>query len=153
MSVISNLGSSLAAALPAINPHLHGHKRGSHVQSADETGASTAQVPTGLQQNLFGGLLDSLEQVIGVQATTPVSTATGTDDAAATGTSSTAATGTTDSPAAGTGTLGTAANTASTAAQSSLTSLQNYLNNLLNKSRSDGSPAARLAGSNLNVTA
>jgi hypothetical protein len=151
MSVIANLGSSVAAALPAINPHLHGHKKGSHVQSADETSGSsdsTAQVPAGLQQNLFGSLLNSLEQVIGVQATTPASGATGTASAAATGTSGAAATGAT-----GVATSGSAANSASTAAQSSLTSLQNYLNNLLHNSRLDGSSAAKLAGSNLNVTA
>jgi hypothetical protein len=124
----------LAAALPAINPHLHGHKRGSHVQSADETGGgsgSTAQVPAGLQQNLFGSLLSSLEQVIGLQAATPASAATGTSNAA----------------------TGSTANPVSAAAQSSLTSLQNYLNNLLHNSRLDGSSAARIAGSNLNVTA
>jgi hypothetical protein len=64
-------------------------------------------------------LLNSLEQVIGVQATTPAGAATGTPSAAA--------------------------NPVSAAAQSSLTSLHNP--------RTDGSAAAKLAGSNLNVTA
>jgi hypothetical protein len=143
MSVIANL-SSAAAALPPINPHLHGHKKGSHVQSADDTGGSSdsaAQVPAGLQQNLFGSLLNSLEQVIGVQATTPAGAATGTTSAAATGS---APTGSANA---------SAANPVSAAAQSSLTLLQNYLNNLLHNSQIDGSPAAKLAGSNLNVTA
>jgi hypothetical protein len=150
----------VAAALPPINPHMHGHKKGSQVQSADETSGSsdsTAQVPVGLQQNLFGSLLNSLEQVIGVQAATPASGATGTSSAAVTNSTSAAttgsATGSTDSSAAGTVTPGTAANTASTAAQFSLTSLQNYLNNVLHNQRTDGSPAAKLAGSTLNVTA
>ena len=83
MSVIANL-SSAAAALPPLNPHLHGHKKGSHVQSADDTSGgsdSAAQVPAGLRQNLFGSLLNSLEQVIGVQATTPAIAATGTTSA------------------------------------------------------------------------
>jgi hypothetical protein len=145
MSVIANLGSSVAAALPPINAHLHGHKKGSHVQSADDTSGSsdgTAQVPAGLQQNLFGSLLSSLEQVIGVQATTPATAPTGATSAAPTGTTSAAATGTT-----------TAAAGTSNAAQSALTSLQNYLNNLLNNARTDGSPAEKLAGSILNVTA
>jgi hypothetical protein len=144
MSVIANLGSA-AAALPTLNPHLHGHKKGSHVQSADDSSGSsgsTAQVPAGLQQNLFGSLLNSLEQVIGVQTPTPATAATGTASAAATGTASAAATG---SPV--------STNSVSAAAQSSLTLLQNYLNNLLHNSRIDGSPAAKLAGSNLNVTA
>jgi hypothetical protein len=137
MSVIANL-SSAAAALPTLNPHLHGHKKGSHVQSADDTSGSsdgTAQVPAGVQQNLFGSLLNSLEQVIGVQATTPAAAPTGTTSAAPAGTNSATATGT------------------SNAAQSALTSLQNYLNNLLNNARTDGSPAEKLAGSILNVSA
>jgi len=129
MSVIANL-SSVAAALPPINAHLHGHKKGSHVQSADDTSGSSdsaAQVPAGLQQNLFGSLLNSLEQVIGVQTTTPAAAATAAPVSTA--------------------------NPVSAAAQSSLTLLQNYLNNLLHNSRIDGSAAAKLAGSNLNVTA
>jgi hypothetical protein len=78
MSVISALGSA-AAALPPINPHLHGHKKGSHVQSADDTnaGGSAGQVPAGLQQSLFGSLLNSLERVIGVQATATAGAAAG----------------------------------------------------------------------------
>jgi hypothetical protein len=78
MSVISALGSA-AAALPSINPHFHGHKKGSHVQSADDTNAvgSAAQVPAGLQQGLFGRLLNSLEQVIGVQAAATAGAAAG----------------------------------------------------------------------------
>jgi hypothetical protein len=151
----------VAAGLPPINPHLHGHKKGAHVQSADDTsggGASAAQVPAGLQQNLFGSLLNSLEQVIGLQATTPVSAATGTASAATTGAASaaatgSAATGSTGASAAGTGTLSSTANPVSDAARSSLTLLQNYLNNLLHNPRIDGSAAAKLAGSNLNVTA
>ncbi len=143
MSVIANLGST-AAALPPINPHLHGHKKGSHVQSADDTGGGSdgaAQVPAGLQQNLFGSLLNSLEQAIGVQATAPAGAAAGTTSAAA---------GTSGAAPAGPATAGSTG--VSAAAQSSLTLLQNYLNNLLHNARTDGSPAAKLAGSNLNVT-
>jgi hypothetical protein len=137
---------------------LHGHKRGSHVQSTDQTSGSsdsTAQVPAGLQQNLFGSLLSSLEQVIGVQATSAASASTGTSGAAATSAATTGspATGSTASSAADTAAPGSTANTVAAAAQSSLTSLQNYLNNLLHNSRIDGSFSAKLAGSNLNVTA
>src|ERR1700749_463777 len=54
--------SGAASALPAVNipPHGHGHK------GSD----SAAQIPAGTGQNLFGGLLTSLEQVIGAQSTT-----------------------------------------------------------------------------------
>jgi hypothetical protein len=153
MSVIANLGSAVAAALPPINPHLHGHKKGSHVQSVDDRSGSSdsaAQVPAGFQQNLFGSLLNSLEQVIGVQATTPAGAATGTPSTAATGS---ATAGSTGASAAAAGTPVSTANPVSAATQSSLTSLQNYLNNLLHNPRTDGSAAAKLAGSSLNVTA
>jgi len=67
MSSIANL-TSTPAALPPLNIHPHGHKKGAHAESADDSGSSTAaQVPVGTQRNLFGTLLQSLEQVIGVQ--------------------------------------------------------------------------------------
>lgn len=156
MSAIANLSSALAA-LPAANPHLHGHKKGPYVQSTDVTGSSgdgAAQVPAGLQQNLFGSLLNSLEQVIGVQATTP---ATVTATTAAPASAATAAAAATTSDSTGTATvaspLTTAVSAISGAAHSSLTLVQNYLNNLLHNSRTDATPAAKLAGTNLNVTA
>jgi hypothetical protein len=145
MSAIANLGSA-AAALPTLNPHLHGHKKGSRVQPGDDTrggGDSAAQVPAGLQQNLFGSLLNSLEQVICVQATAPAGAATAAPSAAPTAAPSAAPTGTPVSTA----------NPVSAAAQSSLTLLQNYLNNLLHNPRTDGSQAAKPAGLNLNVSA
>jgi hypothetical protein len=58
-----------AAALPAVNiqPHGHGHKKGS-LDSATESGSGTAaQIPVGSTQNLFGSLLSSLEEIIGGQ--------------------------------------------------------------------------------------
>ena len=79
MSSIANLTST--PALPQLSVHAHGHKKGSHVASADDSGSNgsntAAPVPVGTQQNLFGSLLQSLEQVIGVQlgATAPAATA------------------------------------------------------------------------------
>jgi len=77
MSLIANL-SSAPSALPPVNVHPHGHKRGSHIESTGDSGSDTAaQIPAGAAQNLFGSLLQSLEQVIGVQPTTaPAATAT-----------------------------------------------------------------------------
>ena len=69
MSSIANL-TSAPAALPQFNFHPHGHKKGSQVVSADDSDSSSstaAPVPAGTQKNLFGSLLQSLEQVIGVQ--------------------------------------------------------------------------------------
>jgi hypothetical protein len=64
-----------ATALPAVNIHPHGHRRGS-LDSADESSSNTAaQIPVGSTQNLFGSLLSSLEQIIGVQPAHSSSTA------------------------------------------------------------------------------
>ena len=70
MSSISNL-SSAPAVLPALNLHPHGHKKGPHVDSTNDSSNDTAaQGPAGAAQNLFGKLLQSLEQVIGLNLTT-----------------------------------------------------------------------------------
>ena len=74
MSSIANLGTAPSAPA-AVNIHPHGHKHGSHLQSLDgsdsDSGSDTAaQIPAGTAQNVFGSLLQSLEQVIGVQTST-----------------------------------------------------------------------------------
>jgi hypothetical protein len=97
MSSISSLTSS-ASALPTLNIHAHGHKKGSHVGSADDSSSNAAaQAPAGTAgtvQNLFGTLLQSLEQVIGLQPSTATA-ATAATAAAGSGASATAATATT----------------------------------------------------------
>jgi len=75
MSSLSIL-SPAASALSAINIHPHSHKKGSHVEATNDSGSDTAaQIPAGTAQNLFGSLLRSLEQVIGVQSSAATSTA------------------------------------------------------------------------------
>ena len=126
MSAIANL-SSAAAAIPALNFHPHGHKKGAHVESTDGSGRdAAAQVPAGTAQNLFGRLLKSLEQVIGVQlsAATPAASATP---------AVTAATGNTAGAA-------SAAGAGTTAPQFASTLLQNYLNNLSRNMPVNGAP-------------
>jgi hypothetical protein len=73
MSAISIPSSTAAATLPAANihPHGHGHKKGGGMQAdllTDDSSSTTtaAQVPVGAAQNLFGNILNTLEQVIGV---------------------------------------------------------------------------------------
>jgi hypothetical protein len=67
MLTIANL-TSASSTLPLVNIHPHGHKKGSQAASTGDSGSDTAaQVPVGAAQNLFGTLLQSLEQVIGVQ--------------------------------------------------------------------------------------
>jgi hypothetical protein len=81
MSTIPNL-TSAPSAFPLVNIHPHGHKKGSQVDSAGNSGSTTAaQVPAATAQNLFGSLLQSLEQVIGVQlgATAPATASTAPD--------------------------------------------------------------------------
>jgi hypothetical protein len=64
--------SSVAAALPALNvhPHGHGHKKGSELDlstdSTDSTSSTAAQVPVASAQNLFGKAFTALEQLIGL---------------------------------------------------------------------------------------
>jgi hypothetical protein len=138
MSLIPNL-SSAPSALPAVNVHPHGHKRGLHIETAHDSSTDTAaQIPPGAAQNLFGSLLQSLEQVIGVQPATA---------AASSGTASSA--GTVASAAATT----SSATTGGPPASSAGTLLQNYLNNLSQNLQANGSQAAKNAGSNLSVNA
>jgi hypothetical protein len=113
MSVVANLSSNPAALAP-VNVRPHGHRKGLHMDSATDSGSNTAaQVPAGTAQNLFGSVLQSLEQVIGLQLTPPAGT--------------TAAVGPTTTPAS------TAASAASASTATSVSKLlQNYLNNVRN---------------------
>jgi hypothetical protein len=145
MFSIANL-SSAPSALPQVNVHPHGHKRGSHVESADDSGTDTAaQIPPGAAQNLFGSLLQSLEQVIGAQpaALTPV---------AATTPAATATPAATTAPGAA-ATTAAAASAAAPSASPAGTLLQNYLNNLTQNLQANGSQAPKFTGSNLSVSA
>src|ERR1700722_16545966 len=131
MSLIPNL-SSAPSALPAANVHPHGHKRGLHIESANDSSTDTAaQIPPGTAQNLFGSLLQSLEQVIGVQPTT------------ATAATATPATAATSSAAASGAATTSSAGTVSTQASSAGTLLQNYLNNLSQNLQANGAQAAK----------
>ena len=160
MSSIVNL-SSAPAAFPPLNIHPHGHKHGAHLGSLDDTGSDTAaQVPAGAAKNLFGTLLQSLEQVIGVQSSTASATAAtataatassaATAAAAATAASGIAAAGST-AAADSTAAAGTSAAAAST--QTASTLLQNYLNNLAHTLQVNGSSMPKFAGSNLSISA
>jgi len=143
MSLIPNL-TSASSALPTLNIRTHGHKKGSHVGSPDDsTSSSAAQAPAGSVQNLFGTLLQSVEQVIGLQLS-PAKPAAAATTAAATTTAAAAAAG------AGTA-ASTGAATASTQSAGSL--LQNYLNNLSQNLRASGSQTPRAAGSTVSVDA
>ena len=137
MSSIPNL-TSASSALPPLSIHTRNHKKGSHVGSTDDSGSSSAaQAASGSVQNLFGRLLQSLEQVVGLQlsAAKPAATAAA------------AATATTGAGASAT--ASTSAATASTQSASNL--LQNYLNNL--SPRADSSQIPKAAGSNVKVDA
>ena len=69
MSSIANLGSA-AAALPQLNFHSHGHKRGSpSLSSTDFTGSDSTETPQVQSvQDLFSNLLQSRAQVLGAQS-------------------------------------------------------------------------------------
>jgi hypothetical protein len=150
MSAVTNLSSVSPSALPPINLHGHGHKHGSHVESTDASEDSTSndalgQAPAGSTQNLFGTLMQSLEQVIGLSTTTPATTTSAATPA-------TTASATASASAATPCATASASNGASTTAQQS-TLLQNYLNNLSHKPQVNGSQASTLTGSGVNASA
>jgi hypothetical protein len=68
MSSIANLGST-PAALPQLDLRPHGHKKG--LSGSD----AAPQPPVRARQNIFANLLQSLEQAIGLQLTTPAAAA------------------------------------------------------------------------------
>jgi hypothetical protein len=129
MSSIPSL-SSATTPLPSGHSHTHGHKRASGVESTDDllTDNSTTAVPVGTQQNSFNSVLQSLQQAIAGQSATSTT-------AAATNAITSAAV----SPTPGAATANTA--------------LQNYANNVSQQQRINGSPAARLPGSSVNINA
>jgi hypothetical protein len=136
MSTIPAL-TSAPSAFPLVNIHSHGHKKGSQVDSTGNSGSTTAaQVPPATAQNLFGSLLQSLEQVIGVQlgATTPATASTAASPTTA------AATTDTDSAATTSANAATANNAATSAGAAS------YL-------QTNGSQTPKAAGSNVSVNA
>jgi hypothetical protein len=148
MSAVTNLSSVSPAALPPVNLHGHGHKHGSHVESTDASNDSTSndalgQAPAGSTQTLFGSLMQSLEQVIGLQpsTTTPAATASAATSAAAASATKSASAAT-----------ASAANSTATTQQQSML-LQNYLNNLSHKPQVNGSQASTLAGSGVKASA
>jgi hypothetical protein len=140
MSAIPSL-SSTPSALALVNTHPHGHKKGSHagaVESTDDSNTdTTTHLPVAATQNLFGNLLRSLEQVIGLKLTAAPVTAPGATTGAGTASTSAAAA------------FPTSAGTALPAG----TLLQNYTNNLSQSLQANGSPWPKLAGSNVSVNA
>ena len=146
MLPIAILSSAPSALLPVkIHPH---HRKGSHVESVDGSSSYTAaQIPAGAVQNLFGGLLRSLEQVIGVQSSAAASAAA----PSATAASAPASAPATSTPASAASTSSAGAGTMST--QSAITLLQNYLNNLSRNAQANPSQAANPAAANVRVNA
>jgi hypothetical protein len=119
MSAIASL-SSAPSALPTVKSHAHGHKKASHVESTDDaiSDSMTAPVPAATQQNLFGSLMQSLQQAVGLQTTpaTPAAASSATAGASTTAGSTAAAAST-----AGGGTA---------IAQSESTAVQKYIGNV-----------------------
>jgi hypothetical protein len=68
MSSIGNL-RFIPTPLPRANIPAHAHRKGSHPRLDGDSGSdAAAQVPAATAQNLFGSLLHSLQQVIGLQS-------------------------------------------------------------------------------------
>jgi hypothetical protein len=140
--------SSAPSALSSITAHSHGHKKGSRVEStsSDSDGDAMTPVPAGTQQNLFSSMLQSLEQVIGVQPATAAS-ASAAAPAGNTAASTKASTAAAGSPATAAPT--TAASAAATA--TSTAALQKYLHNVSSQSNDIRFPT--VTGSNVSASA
>jgi hypothetical protein len=149
MSSVSNLSAAASTALPQVTLQSRAHKRGSQVESADDSMSSDASAdgPTGTAQNLFGTLMQSLEQVIGLQPSTSTPAAT----ASATGAASNASSTTSAAAATASTTASAAAGKCSTHRPS--TQLQNYLNNLSQKLQANGTQVPTLTGSGVSTSA
>ena len=85
------IANAASNALPTVNfrPHGRGHgKKGSDMESQSESAiGSPGQMPVGTSQPLLGSMMQSLQQVVGSQATgtTAASSAIGTTAASTTG--------------------------------------------------------------------
>jgi len=139
MSSIANLGAA-SAALPQLNFHPHGHKKGAPELSTDLLSSqNTAQVPVPAVQNQFGNLLRSLEQAIGLGSSPAASAAKATAGAA---------------PATGiTAAASTATAAASTSAATGNTLLQKYLHNAPQNVQAAAAKLQSLAGSKVSFNA
>jgi len=145
MSSIANLGAA-SAALPQLNFHPHGHKKGAPELSTDLLSSqNTAQVPVPAVQNQFGNLLRSLEQAIGLGSSPAASAAPATKATAG----AAPATGIT----AAASTASTAAAAAPTSAPTLNTLLQNYLRNAPQSVQADAAKLQSLAGSKVSFNA
>lgn len=142
MSSIANLGAA-SAALPQLNFHPHGHKKGAPELSTDLLSSqNTAQVPVPAVQNQFANLLRSLEQTIGL----------GSSSAAAAAPAAKATVGA--APATGvTAAASTATAAASTSAATLNTLLQKYLHNAPQDVQAAAAKLQSLAGSKVSFNA
>jgi hypothetical protein len=129
--------SSIPSALSAVTGRSHSHKKGSRVDSSSESqGDAMTPVPAGTQQNLFSSMLQSLEQVIGVQ---PGSSTAASAPAAAAGTPASTAAAAHKAPA------------SAVATASSNAALQKYLHNVSSPTNDIRFPT--VTGSNLSASA
>jgi hypothetical protein len=68
---------SAAPALPGLHLQGHGHKKGVHgATRSDAATVASDQGPAGSTQNLFGSLLNSVEELIGVKPAAAAATHT-----------------------------------------------------------------------------
>ena len=75
--------SAASSVLPSLDVHPHGHMKGVHGQSADIFNIGSSEAPASAPHNLFGRLLHSVEQVIGVRLGSAANTASAAAGAAA----------------------------------------------------------------------
>jgi hypothetical protein len=123
---LTAITTSTSTALPGVNFHPRGHRKGAHVDTGSSTSSSNAsgigQLPVGAATPLFSNLLQSLEQTVSAQ-----SAVTAAGSVGATGTASAAG----STPAA----AGAPASAATPAQQQEL---QAFLHSLFQALKQDG---------------
>jgi hypothetical protein len=128
------ISAAASTVIPAINVHPHGghgHKKGVEADSENDTDTTIGQTPATTNQNLFSSLLQSLEQVTGVQPTSSTSGAASVTAGAAAGTGATSAASAATTAAAGVTPATVTATPASAQALARMShSVQSFLQNL-----------------------
>ena len=139
---IAAISAAASTVIPAINVQPHGHKKGLKLESdSNGTDTTVGQTPTTTNQNLFSSLLQSLEQVTGVQPAASTGTAAVVAAGAAADAGATSAAGAATAAAAGV-TPATVPATPSSSQLSGILHSLHYFN-----------PSQGLVGSNVNAKA
>lgn len=143
------ISAAASTVIPAINVHPHGHKKGLQADSeSNGTDTTVGQTPATTNQNLFSSLLQSLEQVIGVQPTSSTSAAASAAAGAAADAGAASAASAATTAAAG---VTPATVTATPASAQTLARLNHSAHRFLQNLQTNGNAPQSLVGGTVNA--